>query len=138
MKKIYIAAIIILISSKTLQAASFNWKKIVTTIDGESTMYIDKKSVYKVGNYKYFWLLTDYIAPSDDPEKSVITHVMVNCNTFESRPITFTSFIENMARGEIDYHSIVPESDVDFFKWEKYDTEKTSHGRVLKEVCKSR
>tara|TARA_B100001123_G_C15003749_1_gene904588 strand:- start:359 stop:775 length:417 start_codon:yes stop_codon:yes gene_type:complete len=136
MKKIYIAVIIILISSINLQAASFNWKKIATTEDSKSIIYLDKKTVYKVGNYKYFWLLTDYIAPSDDPEKSVITHIMVNCDTFESRPITFTTFTENMARGEIDYDVIVPESNISFFEWRKYDTETTVHGMVLEIVCR--
>ena len=136
MKKIFIAIIISLISSQTLQAANFNWKKIVKTESGESVHYIDTKTVYKVGSYKFFWLLTDYIIPGDDPENSVITHVMVNCGTMESRPITFTSFVGNMGRDEIDMEFILPEANMDYFQWIKYDPKENAHGVVLEKVCK--
>ena len=136
MKKIFIAIIISLIFSQTLQAANFNWKEIVSTESGESVHYIDTKTVYKVGSYKFFWLLTDYIIPGDDPENSVITHVMVNCGTMESRPITFTSFVGNMGMDEIDLEFILPEENMDYFQWKKYDPKENSHGLIIEKVCK--
>ena len=136
MKRIILVLVVILISTNTLHAANFKWSKIVNTENKTMTLYVDKKTVFRVGNYKYFWLLSDYTASSDDPEKSVITYIMVNCSTYESRPITFTSFTGNMGKGEIDLDFIIPEEDISYFKWKKYDPEETIHGLVLQKVCK--
>ena len=136
MKRIILVLVVILISTNALHAANFKWSKIVSTEDNTMTIYVDKKTVFRVGGYKYFWLLTDYTVQSDDPEKSVITYIMVNCSTYESRPITFTSFTGNMGKGEIDIDFIVPEEEIDFFKWKKWDTKKTSHGFMMEKVCK--
>ena len=136
MKRIILVLVVILISTNTLHAANFKWTKINTSDDGEMTIYVDKKTVFRVGSYKYFWLLSDYLNPSEDPEKSVITYMMVNCSTYESRPITFTGFSENMGKGEIEMDVVVPEEDISYFKWTKWNTENTSHGFMLKKVCK--
>ena len=136
MKRIILVLVVILISTNTLHAANFKWAKIETTDDGEMTLYVDKKTVFRVGSYKYFWLLSDYPNPSEDPEKSVITYMMVNCSTYESRPITFTGFSENMGKGEIEMDVVVPEEDISYFEWRKWDTKKTIHGIMLAKVCK--
>jgi|TARA_B100000929_G_scaffold16711_1_gene13274 hypothetical protein len=136
MKRIILVLVVILISTNILHAANFKWLKIVTSDDDTGVLYVDKKTVFRVGSYKYFWLLTDSIAPSDDDSyKSIITHMMANCSTYESRAITFTSFTENMGKGEIDLDFIVPEEDISYFKWRKYDLKKTVHGFVLQKVC---
>ena len=136
MKRIILVLVVILISTNTLHAANFKWTKIETSDDGEMTVYVDKKTVFRVGSYKYFWLLSDYPKPSEDPEKSVITYMMVNCSTYESRPITFTGFSENMGKGEIEMDVVVPEEDISYFEWTKWDTKETIHGLMLKKVCK--
>ena len=136
MKKLFLIIIYILISTNILHAANFKWSKIVSAEDNTMTIYVDKKTVFRVGGYKYFWLLTDYIDPSDDPVKSVITQVMVNCSAYESRPITFTSFTGNMGKGEIISDFIVPESEISYFEWTKFDPGETIHGFALKKVCK--
>ena len=136
MKRIILVLVVILISTNTLHAAKFKWSKIVNSEDKTMTIYVDKKTVFRVGSYKYFWLLTDYIDPSDDPVKSVITQVMVNCSAYESRPITFTSFTGNMGKGEIISDFIVPEEDISYFEWKKWHTKNTSHGFTLEKVCK--
>ena len=136
MKRIILVLVVILISTNTLHAANFKWTKIETTDDGEMTVYVDKKTVFRVGSYKYFWLLSDYLNTSEDPEKSVITYMMVNCSTYESRPITFTGFSKNMGKGEIEMDVVVPEEDISFFEWKKWDTKKTIHGLMLTKVCK--
>ena len=130
MKRIILVLVVILISTNILHAANFKWSKIVTSEESTTTLYVDKKTVFGVGSYKYFWLLTD------DPKESVITYMMVNCSTYESRPITFTSFTGNMGKGEIDLDFIIPEEDISYFKWKKYDPEETIHGLVLQKVCK--
>ena len=45
MKRIILVLVVILISTNTLHAANFKWTKIVTTIDGATEFYIEKKSV---------------------------------------------------------------------------------------------
>ena len=136
MKRIILVLVVILISTNTLHAANFKWTKIETTAEGGMTIYVDKKTVFRVGSYKYFWLLSDYLNPSEDPEKSVITYMMVNCSKYESRPITFTTFSENMGKGEIEMDVVVPEVDISHFEWTKWDTKETIHGVMLKKVCK--
>ena len=136
MKRIILVLVVILISTNTLHAANFKWTKIETTDEGGMTIYVDKKTVFRVGSYKYFWLLSDYLNPSEDPEKSVITYMMVNCSTYESRPITFTTFSENMGKGEIEMDVVVPEEDISYFEWTKWDTKETIHGLMLTKVCK--
>ena len=69
MKRIILVLVVILISTNTLHAANFKWSKIVNTKNKTMTLYVDKKTVFRVGSYKYFWLLTDYTVQSDDPEK---------------------------------------------------------------------
>ena len=130
MKRIILVLVVILISTNTLHAANFKWSKIVNTKNKTMTLYVDKKTVFRVGSYKYFWLLTD------DPKESVITYMMVNCSTYESRPITFTGFSENMGKGEIEMDVVVPEEDISYFEWRKWDTKKTIHGIMLAKVCK--
>ena len=136
MKRIILVLVAILISTNTLHAANFKWTKINNSENGEMTIYVDKKTVFRVGSYKYFWLLSDYLNTSEDPEKSVITYMMVNCSTYESRPITFTGFSENMGKGEIEMDVVVPEEDISYFEWTKWDTKKTIHGLMLTKVCK--
>jgi len=120
MKRLILALVLVLISTNTLHAANFKWTKIETTAEGGMTIYVDKKTVFRVGSYKYFWLLSDYLNPSEDPEKSVITYMMVNCSKYESRPITFTTFSENMGKGEIEMDVVVPEVDISHFEWTKW------------------
>ena len=133
MRKIILALIIILISTNTLYAAKFNWKKISTTSDETSIFYLDKNTTYKVGGHVYYWMLADYF--DDDEIKSAITHNMVKCDTFENKYISFTSFTEHKGKGNINLDAIVPEEAPDMFVWNKFSKDSTQ-GAVLEEVCK--
>ena len=99
--------------------------------------YYDKKSVRKVGSYKFYWQLADYVKDYDD-DKSVITHSMVNCDTYEMRWITYTGYSGHMGRGKMNFESIVPESDITYFKWEYFDPETTVQGLITEKVCDTR
>ena len=137
MKRIILVLVVILISTNTLHAANFKWTKIVTTADGATEFYIDKNSVFKVGSYKFYWQLANYVKDYDE-DKSVISHSMVNCDTYEMRWITYTGYAGHMGKGTTTFESIVPETDVKYFEWDYFDPETTSQGAVLKKVCKSR
>ena len=135
MKKLVFTLVIILISTNSLYAAKFNWKKISTDADSASIFYLDKKTVYKVGGHVYYWMLADYF---DDQEvKSSITHNMVRCSTFENKYISFTSFSEHKGKGNISVDAIVPDEAPDMFVWNKFP-KNTTHGAVLEEVCRFR
>ena len=133
MKRLVFTFIIILISSNSLYAANFNWKKMSTNVDDGSIFYLDKKTVFKVGGYVYYWMLVDNF--DDDEDKSSITHNMVKCNTLENKYISFTSFTEHKGKGSINTDAIVPEMAPDMFVWNKFSKD-SSQGILLVEVCK--
>jgi len=139
MKKIILVLFVILISTNTVYAANFKWTRIVTTIDDTTEFYIDKKSVKKVGKFHYFWMMSNYLILEEDDNpnvKSTITSNILNCETSEFKSVTLTSFNLNKGRGEIEIDVIIPDEDINYFKWDYYG-EKTSFGGVFKEVCKT-
>ena len=133
MKRLILALVVILISANSLYAAKFNWKKMSTNVDDGSIFYLDKKTVFKVGGYVYYWMLADYF--DDDEVKSSITHNMVKCNTLENKYISFTSFTEHKGKGDISSDAIVPEVAPDLFVWNKFPKNSTQ-GFLLIEACK--
>ena len=136
MKRLILALVVILISTNILHAAKFNWKKISTSTDND-IFYLDKNTVYRIGDYIYYWMLVDYGVSSDEIQSS-ITHNMVQCSTLENRPISFAGFTKKKGRGEpktgLDF--IVPEDVPDMFEWTKFQ-KKSTHGILLVEVCRT-
>ena len=135
MKKLILAFVVILISTNILHAAKFNWKKISTNTTND-IFYLDKNTVYRIGDYIYYWMLVEYFEASDEIQ-STITHNMVKCSTLENRPISFAGFTKKKGRGEpitgLDF--IVPEDIPDMFEWTKFRKIST-HGTLLVEVCR--
>ena len=135
MKKLILAFVVILISTNILHAAKFNWKKISTNTTND-IFYLDKNTVYRIGDYIYYWMLVEYFEASDEIQSS-ITHNMVKCSTLENRPISFAGFTKKKGRGEpitgLDF--IVPEDIPDMFEWTKFRKIST-HGTLLVEVCR--
>tara|TARA_B100000029_G_C17540322_1_gene946430 strand:- start:101 stop:532 length:432 start_codon:yes stop_codon:yes gene_type:complete len=140
LKQLILICSLLIVLSNSLYAAKFNWEKIVETNDDATHFYIDRKTIFKVGNYKYFWALSNYLIsdPDDGPEKSVVNHFIVNCNSYELKTITFTSYLQHMGRGEVSLDFILPEAEVDEFKWHKFDPKKHAFGYLIDEVCNSR
>ena len=99
--------------------------------------YEDKIQEYKVGSYKFYWMLADY-SIHDNGIGSTITHNMVNCNTFENKYISYAGYSGQMSKGELVEEYIIPEWDVEYFSWIFFDPDKTSQGAVLKKVCNTR
>ena len=135
MKRLILAFVVILISTNILHAAKFNWKKISTNTDND-IFYLDKNTVYRIGDYIYYWMLVEYFEASDEIQ-STITHNMVKCSTLENRPISFAGFTKKKGRGEpitgLDF--IVPEDIPNMFEWTKFRKIST-HGSLLVEVCR--
>ena len=135
MKRLILAFVVILISTNILHAAKFNWKKISTNTD-DDIFYLDKNTVYRIGDYIYYWMLVEYFEASDEIQ-STITHNMVKCSTLENRPISFAGFTKKKGRGKpitgLDF--IVPEDIPDMFEWTKF-RKRSTHGNLLVEVCR--
>ena len=135
MKRLILAFVVILISTNILHAAKFNWKKISTNTD-DDIFYLDKNTVYRIGDYIYYWMLVEYFEASDEIQ-STITHNMVKCSTLENRPISFAGFTKKKGRGKpitgLDF--IVPEDIHDMFEWTKF-RKRSTHGNLLVEVCR--
>ena len=117
-----------------LLAASFNWKSVGLN-DADTEWYYDRKTVFEVDNYRYYWILANYLKDIEDDVFSVIGHHMVNCKTQESRWITYTSYNRPMGRGEVLDSWVIPEIDINYFKWEYFDENNTIYGKLMREVC---
>ena len=136
MKIIVLIFFLISLFSNISNAANFKWSKVVTSGDKTTTFYLDKRTVYQVGTYKYFWQLADYIDKNEEVN-SVISHMVVNCETNETKIIVFTSYTGQMANGNIIDDLIIAEESIDLSVWKKFPANKTQ-GRVLIQVCKIR
>jgi len=136
MKKFIFILLAVFLNCNFIYAAEFGWSKVVTNISKDTTFYFDKKTIFKVGNYKYYWMLSDYIIPFEDV-KSTITHNVVNCRTFNNKTIIYTSYTGHMGKGKVDLDFILAEDTPDhpMAKW-KFLSEDTSHGLVLRKVCR--
>ena len=137
MKKILLKILFLLFITNNVYSASFNWTKVVTTADGDTTWYYDKKSVFQVGSYRFYWQLGNYLKNYDE-DKSVISHSMVNCDTYEMKWITYTGYSEHMGKGKTNFEAIMPEADPSYFVWEYFDPKTTVQGMVTEKVCNER
>ena len=112
MKKLILTLVVILFSTNTLFAKQIKWTKIVTTEDRTTEFYLDKKSIRKVGEFHYFWMMSDYLIleEGDNPDtKSSITFNIINCKTNELKRVTMTTFTLNNVKGKISSDFIVPD-----------------------------
>jgi hypothetical protein len=135
MKKIFFMSSIFLFLSFNLHAANFNWTKYNITVTEESEWYYDRQTILKVGNYRFYWTLTDYLKDIKDDVYSVVGHHMVNCKTNETKWITYTSFKSPMGRGIVGLDIVIPEVAPESFRWDYFSPEDTIYGGMLKEIC---
>ena len=138
MKKLFFFLIIFNLLSPNLNAATFNWTKFNITEEEDTEWFYDKKTILKVGSYRFYWILTNYLKNIEDNVYSVIGHHMVNCGTNESKWITYTSFNSPMGRGTVDMDVVIPVVAPDSFKWDYFSPSETIYGGMLKEICSYR
>lgn len=122
----------------TSHGATFKWKKVGAASIDTSEWYYDKSSVKKDGEYRYYWILTNYLKDIEDNIFSVHGFHMVNCNTYESRWLTYTGYDRLMGRGNVVDNYIIPEIALELFEWKYFHPEQTLYGALLKEVCQEK
>ena len=138
MKKLFLFLVIFNLLSVNLNAATFNWTKFNITEEEDTEWFYDKKTILKVGSYRFYWILTNYLKNIEGNVYSVIGHHMVNCGTNESKWITYTSFNSPMGRGTVDMDVVIPAVAPENFKWDYFSPDETIYGGMLKEICSYR
>jgi len=138
MKKIFYIFLFFSFLTTITNAANFNWTKYSIDEDETKEWYYDKKSILKVGSYKFYWILANNLKNIEDDEYSIIGHHMVNCDTFETKWITYTGYNSPMGRGGVTMDFIIPEDMPEAFKWEYFDPVDTIYGGLMDIVCKTR
>ena len=123
--KIFVIFILILFTPLTSNA-DFNWKKIGTNSTG-SVFFVDKLSIKKVRNTRYFYVLTDYSKPHQNVLSAKI-YIEGNCIKSEYRFLKDIYFAEPMANGNI-IDTINETSE-----WTQYDSSQIM-GTIMKYVC---
>ena len=134
-KKTFLIILIYTLFSSSSISASFNWTKIKEASSDEMAIFYDKKTVFKVGEYIYFWQLTNYLKNIENDIHSIIVHNIVNCDTYELKIVSYADFKRPMARGMVDLEMIVPEQDIELFKWNYFDKNSSAGGPIITEVC---
>ena len=138
MKNLFFVVLLFFFYANKTYAEDYNWIRVVSSIDGYTDFYIDKKSVRKVGKFHYFWMMSDYIKFDKDDDTNIrsnITLNILNCKTNEFKMVTHTSFTLNKAKGRVDMDEIIPDFDISYFDWQ-YFSDETSFGMVFSRVCK--
>ena len=123
--KIFVIFILILFTPLTSNA-DFNWKKIGTNSTG-SVFFVDKLSIKKVRNNRYFYVLTDYSKPHQNVLSAKI-YIEGNCIKSEYRFLKDIYFAEPMANGNI-IDTINETSE-----WTPYDSSQIM-GTIMRYVC---
>tara|TARA_B100000035_G_C20567464_1_gene365292 strand:- start:79 stop:468 length:390 start_codon:yes stop_codon:yes gene_type:complete len=123
--KIYLILILILFTPLTSNA-DFNWKKIGKNTDG-SVFFVEKSSIKKVRNVRYFYLLTDYSKPHLNV-LSAKNYIEGNCNKSKYRFLKDIYYAEPMGNGDI-IETISETGD-----WTSYDDGQIM-GVIMKYVC---
>lgn len=136
LKNISTIIIFYLLSFNAVLSATFNWTIVPETGSSSSQAFYDKKTVFFVGEYVYFWQLTNNLEDIDDGIYSVITHNMANCDTYELRVISYSDYKKPMGKGSADLEMIIPEVNLKMFDWRYFDRNKSIQGAVLDKVCK--
>ena len=135
MRKLLFISLFFTFCSFPVFAATFNWTKHNLTKDQDTVIYYDEDTIFQVGSYKFYWVLTNFLKNIEDNARSYIGHHMANCETNEAKFISFTFFDGQMGKGNILYDFIDAEEYPEKFIWEYYDPKNTIYGEMLDKIC---
>ena len=137
-KKFVLAIFFIIFFSNISFGANFKWTFVGKTGDSSSAWYYEKKSVFKVGDYRYYWIMSDYLKDVTDGISSVIGLHMVNCKTYESKWMTYSGYNLPMGKGRVVSEYVIPVISPEDFRWRYFNPTNTVYGSLLKKVCNER
>ena len=77
------------------------WTYVTKDVDGEQKYYYDKDRVRKSGKYHYFWILQDYIKPSEWGDLSSTRYIQLECSIFRHKSLKFQTYNKSMGEGKM-------------------------------------
>ncbi len=123
MKKITILLFSIFISFSSYG----EWKKFGQNTDG-STFYIDIGTIKEHGGYVYYWILGDYLKPSESGTMSGKAYYQGECGVNRYKTLSFMFYKQPMGGGTGDTQK---PHDTDW----RYPSPGSVSGYLLKYVC---
>ena len=120
-----LAASLVMFSS-----ASFaEWVKLSTTLEEDTSFYVDIGRIKKHKGFVYYWGLDDFVFPDEEGDLSVTKYVQVDCNLLRRRILNGNSYVGPMGSGKLS-SSYQPENP----KWD-YAPPGSSMEEILETVC---
>ncbi len=99
--RLFIALLMALPMTALAQSNNEPWKVFGKL--SNSTIYIQEKSIEKIGPFLKVWVLQDYLAqrlgPNDEPYRSAITLIQFDCQERKSQKLNSQGFVEPMGKG---------------------------------------
>ena len=130
MKKLLPILFMAMLFCKVALSNEFNWTKIATTVNGSLETYFDKKSIKKIENYKYVWILSNVLKDADKV-KSFVVYEKVNCSNNQMQNIIWIEYSDFFAKGEIGYHEV---SQDEYLEWTSADPSSVME-IIVNETC---
>ena len=96
-----------------LLASEFDWKKVVSSADGDSDYYLDRKSKRAIGNYSYQWILSNKLKENDEI-KSNVDYATIDCKRNKLQIILVTDHSEFFGQGKIENHHLISEDQLEW------------------------
>ena len=75
-----------------------DWTKVSKNVNGD-TFYVDFERIRKHGGYVYWWVLIDYLKPSEQGDLSDKTYAQGDCKLFRYKWLSYSFYKEPMGRG---------------------------------------
>jgi len=94
---------------------------------GGASFYLEKSKLKEHNGYIYFWLMTDYLEPSESGRMSNKTYLQGECEINRVKPLSYIFYNEPMGNGDGD-------TTTEEFEWRYPDPDSTI-GHMLEEVC---
>ena len=94
-----------LVFSVTLSSTSFaEWTKVTSNVQG--TLYIDFERIRKQGGYVYYWILIDYLGPTETGTLSGKVYKQGDCKLFRLKFLSVTNYTKPMGGGTGETYTI--------------------------------
>ena len=125
MKKLLILLFSILISFNSYS----EWTQITQNVYGDVS-YVDLQTVKSVSNMRYYYLLKDYVVPTEWGDLSSKMYQQINCSTLQAKGLLINYYAEPLGKGSTTEGS-GPNSDA---KWISYPLDSMGHA-VHEYIC---
>jgi hypothetical protein len=76
------------------------WKFVSENMKG-SKFYYDKDRIRKSGKFIYFWILTDFLKPTEGGNFSSFGYIQLDCSIFRYKDLRFQSYNKSMGEGKM-------------------------------------